>query len=180
MLKSIHVLRLNREEQARTLPMALEMCFGFPNLCVLDLRWCPCVDDSLVANLCRAQCALSLQDMNLRGTLVSDEGVMCVVRCCPSLRTLDIGAWPYSRFRGIRTVSDVSLFFIAQCAALQGDSFALESLCIAGRRYVLPIPPGCSMMLLLVVQSLHLLSASCATKCLHLYVTVSPERWISP
>ena len=59
---------------------------------------------------------------------------MCVVRCCPGLRVLDIGAWPYSRFRGIRSVSDVSLFFIAQCAALRGEEFALESVCIAGRR----------------------------------------------
>ena len=88
----------------------------------------------LVVHLCRAQCALSLEDINLRGTCISDEGVMCVVRCCPGLRVLDIGAWPYSRFRGIRSVSDVSLFFIAQCAALRGEEFALESVCIAGRR----------------------------------------------
>ena len=134
MVHGVQVLRLNREEQARTLPMALDMCYGFPRLRVLDLRWCPCVDDSLVVNLCRAQCALSLEDINLRGTCISDEGVMCVVRCCPGLRVLDIGVWPYSRFRGIRSVSDVSLFFIAQCAALCGEAFALESLCIAGRR----------------------------------------------
>ena len=134
----VQVLRLNREEQARTLPMALDVCYGFPHLRILDLRWCPCVDDSLVLSLCRTQCALSLQDINLRGTLISDEGVMCVARCCPALRMLDIGAWPYSRFRGIRSVSDVSLFFIAQCAALRGESFALESLCIAGRRYASP------------------------------------------
>lgn len=136
LVHGVQVLRLNREEQARTLPMALEMCYGFPNLRVLDLRWCPAVDDALILNLCRAQCAVSLEDINLRGCLVSDEGVMCVARCCPSLRVLDIGAWPYSRFRGVRSVSDVSLFFIAQCAALCGDSFALESLCIAGRRSV--------------------------------------------
>jgi len=134
LVQGVQVLRLNREEQARTLPMALEMCYGFPRLRVLDLRWCPAIDDSLVANLCRAQCAASLEDVNLRGCLVSDEGVMCITRCCTALKTLDIGAWPYSRFRGVRSVSDVSLFFIAQCAALRGDSFALESLCIAGRR----------------------------------------------
>jgi hypothetical protein len=136
LVHGVQVLRLNREEHARTLPMALEMCYGFAQLRVLDLRWCPSVDDSLVVNLCRAQCALSLQDVNLRGCLVSDEGVMCMARCCTAMRVLDIGAWPYSRFRGVRTVSDVSLFFIAQCAALRGDSFALESLCIAGRRSI--------------------------------------------
>jgi hypothetical protein len=134
LVQNVQVLRLNREEQARTLPMALEMCYGLPQLRVIDLRWCPAIDDSLVANLCRAQCALSLQDINLRGCLVSDEGVMCITRCCIALRTLDIGAWPYSRFRGVRSVSDVSLFFISQCAALRGESFALESLSIAGRR----------------------------------------------
>ena len=134
LVQGVQVLRLNREEQARTLPMALEMCYGFPRLRVLDLRWCPAIDDTLVAHLCRAQCAASLEDVNLRGCLVSDEGVMCITRCCTSLKTLDIGAWPYSRFRGVRSVSDVSLFFISQCAALRGDSFALESLCIAGRR----------------------------------------------
>lgn len=134
LVQNVQVLRLNREEQARTLPMALEMCYGFPHLKEIDLRWCPAIDDSLVANLCRAQCALSLEEINLRGCLVSDEGVMCITRSCTALRKLDIGAWPYSRFRGVRSVSDVSLFFISQCAALRGDSFALESICIAGRR----------------------------------------------
>jgi hypothetical protein len=134
MVQDVQVLRLNREEHARTLPMSLEMCKGFPHLRVLDLRLCPAVDDALVANLCRAQCAVTLQDLNLRGCLISDESVMCVARCCVSLRVLDIGAWPHSRFRGVRSVTDVSLFFIAQCAALRGVSFALENVSIVGRR----------------------------------------------
>lgn len=41
LVHGVQVLRLNREEQARTLPMALEMCYGFPQLRLLDLRWCP-------------------------------------------------------------------------------------------------------------------------------------------
>ena len=134
MVSDVQVLRLNREEQSRTLPMAVDVCHGFPCLRVLDLRWCPAVDDMLTAHLCRAQCAHSLEDLNVRGCQISDEGVMCVARCCTALRVLDIGAWPYPRFRGVRSVSDICLFFIAQCAALRGDSFALESVCIAGRR----------------------------------------------
>eukprot|EP00961_Rhodomonas_salina_P111173 1496018-Rhodomonas_salina.1 len=181
LVKGMDTLHLNTEEQARTLPMALEMCWGFPNLRVLDLRWCPSVDDTLVtppdssslalkhlilfflsldnaaladtrraqiAILCRSQCVYSLEDLNLRGCLVSDEGVMCATRCCAELKHLDIGAWPLSRLRGVRSVrrarflaplpqppalkqltrarggaqvTDMSMFFMAQCAALRGD-----------------------------------------------------------
>lgn len=134
LVKGMDTLHLNTEEQARTLPMALEMCWGFPNLRVLDLRWCPSVDDTLIAILCRSQCVYSLEDLNLRGCLVSDEGVMCATRCCAELKHLDIGAWPLSRLRGVRSVTDMSMFFMAQCAALRGDAFKLESICLAGRR----------------------------------------------
>lgn len=43
--------------------------------------------------------------------------------------------------RGDSLVTDVSLFFIAQCGALKGSRFLLSSLCLAGRRCPIQIPP---------------------------------------
>eukprot|EP00960_Hanusia_phi_P058283 763839-Hanusia_phi.AAC.1 len=130
----LEVIRLNREDHSKSLPPALGACGGFPHLRVLDLSWCPGVDDELISSICNTSCANSIQDLLLRGCLVSDQGVMNAARACRRLRVLDIGAWPYSRLRGVRSVTDVSLFFIAQCAAFRSEEFLLESLCIAGRR----------------------------------------------
>ncbi|EKX55302.1 hypothetical protein GUITHDRAFT_149757, partial [Guillardia theta CCMP2712] len=130
----VEIIRLNREDHSKSLPPALSACGGFPHLRVLDLSWCPGVDDELIASICATSCTSSIQELLLRGCLVSDQGVMNAARSCKQLRVLDIGAWPYSRLRGVRSVTDVSLFFIAQCAAFRSEDFLLENLCIAGRR----------------------------------------------
>ena len=88
----------------------------------------------MVSVISRANCGGTLSELLLRGCMISDEGVMVAVRFMPLLESLDIGAWPYSRLLGEGSVTDVSLFFIAQCAALRGESFLLKRLCVAGRR----------------------------------------------